>query len=64
MGHVISDKGVATDPSKISIVRDWLTPTLVKEVRSFLGLAGYYRKYVQGFGAICKPLTNLLKKAT
>lgn len=59
-GHVISADGVATDPTKVDIVKNWPTPIYVKEVRSFLGLAGYYKKYVQGFGAI--SLTSLLRK--
>lgn len=62
LGHVISSSGVSTDPKKIKIIDDWLAPQCVKDLRSFLGMAGYYRKYVKNFGLISKPLTNLLKK--
>jgi hypothetical protein len=53
---------VATHPSKIETISNWLTPTNVKELRSFLGMTGYYRRFVAQFGLISKPLTNLLRK--
>ncbi|KAL5739506.1 hypothetical protein ACOSQ2_028686 [Xanthoceras sorbifolium] len=62
LGHIISANGVAAYPSKIQAVREWPIPTTTKGVRGFLGLAGYYRKFISGFGAIVAPLTCLLTK--
>jgi hypothetical protein len=55
---------VATDPSKVSAIASWPVPNSVKEIRSFLGMASYYRKFVSHFGVIRSLLTNLLKKNT
>ena len=62
LGHVISAEGVATDPEKISSVRDWPLPKNRKQVRSFLGFCSYYRKFVKGFAIVAKPLYNLTEE--
>ena len=62
LGHVISTEGVSVDPQKIEVVVNWKLPKNVLEVRSFLGLAGYYRKFVKGFFKIAAPLTKLTRK--
>jgi hypothetical protein len=60
LGHIISEQGVSVDPTKIQTVIEWPTPTTTKGVRRFLGLVGYYRKFIRHFGSIAAPLTRLL----
>ncbi|XP_042044637.1 uncharacterized protein LOC121790506 [Salvia splendens] len=62
LGHVVSSAGVSMDPSKVSAVLRWPTPTSLKTVRGFLGLTGYYRRFIRDYGKIAAPLTQLLKK--
>ncbi|GJU79147.1 putative reverse transcriptase domain-containing protein [Tanacetum coccineum] len=62
IGYVINNKGVHVDPAKVEAIRNLSAPTTPKEVRQFLGLAGYYRRFIEGFSLISKPLTKLTQK--
>ena len=62
LGHIITVEGVKVDPEKVKAVSDWKQPTNVIEVRSFLGLAGYYRRFIEGFLKIARPMTTLTQK--
>ena len=62
LGHIVSKEGIRVDPKKIEVVVEWKPPRNVTEVRSFLGLAGYYRRFVKGFSMIAAPMTRLLQK--
>jgi hypothetical protein len=62
LGHIISKGGIFVDPAKVTAIVDWKIPSVVSEVRSFLGLAGYYRRFIEGFSKIAKPMTSLLEK--
>ncbi|GJT53239.1 putative nucleotidyltransferase, ribonuclease H [Tanacetum coccineum] len=62
LGHIVSADGIIMDPSKVEAITKWPRPTTVTEVRSFLGLAGYYRRFVEGFSRLALPLTQLMRK--
>jgi hypothetical protein len=62
LGHVLSEDGISVDPSKVQEVMDWKAPTTIHEVRSFLGLVDYYRRFIPDFSKIAKPIMSLLQK--
>ncbi|MCG7879381.1 MAG: RNase H-like domain-containing protein, partial [Candidatus Thiodiazotropha endolucinida] len=62
LGHIISDEGVGTDPEKVRAVKEWPVPVSQTEIRSFLGLCGYYRRFIKGYSEIAKPLHTLTEK--
>ncbi|WVZ80549.1 hypothetical protein U9M48_028017 [Paspalum notatum var. saurae] len=62
LGHILSEKGVAVDPSKVEDVLNWKQPETITEIQSFLGLAGYYRRFIKDFSKTAKPMTSLTKK--
>lgn len=61
LGHIVSENGVETDPEKVATLKSWPIPTNLKTLKSFLGFAGYYRRFIKGYAMIAKPLNNLTR---
>ena len=62
LGHIVNQDGISVDPEKIKAITDWPRPTSVTKIRSLLGLAGYYKRFVEGFSRIATPMTKLTQK--
>jgi hypothetical protein len=62
LGHIISNGGISVDPAKVKEIVAWSIPTTVTEIQSILGLVGYYRRFIEGFSKIAKPMTSLMEK--
>ena len=62
LGHIVTAEGIRVDPAKIEAVQNWKSPTTPNEIRSFLGLAGYYRRFIEGLSKIARPMTQQLQK--
>ncbi|GKB22387.1 putative reverse transcriptase domain-containing protein [Tanacetum coccineum] len=63
LGHVIDSEGIHVDPAKVESIKDWTSPKTPTEIRQFLGLAGYYRRFIEGFSKIARPMTKLTQKS-
>jgi len=64
LGHIVNELGIHVDPAKIEAIKSWEAPRTPTEIRQFLGLAGYYRRFIEGFSKIAQPLTSLTQKGT
>jgi hypothetical protein len=62
LGHILTAEGVVVDPEKVTAMANWKRPTSTMEIWSFLGLAGYYRRFIEGFSKVAMPMTMLLQK--
>ena len=62
LGHIISEEGIDVDPEKVEAIREWSAPRTVAEFRSFMGLEGYYRRFIEGFSKLSHPITSLQRK--
>jgi hypothetical protein len=61
LGFIISIDGIEVDPEKISVVKNWKPPIIIKNIQSFLGFCNFYRRFIRNYGIIAKPMVNLTK---